>query len=45
MIVNVDHWNNKAVKIDYVCSRISEKTADHVYARFDNFSNDLYEIW
>ena len=45
MIVNADHWNNKATKIDYVCSRISEEIADHVYARSDNFSNDLYEIW
>ena len=45
MIVNVDHWNNKATRIDYVCFRISEETVDHVYARFDNFSNDLYEIW
>ena len=45
MIVNVDHWNNKATKIDYVCSRINEEIADHMYARFDNFSNDLYEIW
>ena len=45
MIVNVDHWDNETTKIDYVCFRISEKTADHVYVRFDNFSNDLYEIW
>ena len=45
MIVNADHWNNEAVKIDYVCSRISEEIVDHVYARSDNFSNDLYEIW
>ena len=45
MIVNADHWDNEAIKIDYVCFRISEKAADHVYARFDNFSNDLYEIW
>ena len=45
MIVNVDHWNNEATKIDYVCSRISEEIADHVYARFNNFSNNLYEIW
>ena len=45
MIVNVDHWNNKAIKINYVCSRINEETANHIYARFDNFSNDLYEIW
>ena len=45
MIVNVNHWNNEAIKIDYVCFRISEKTADHVYVQFDNFSNDLYEIW
>ena len=45
MIVNADHWNNEATKIDYVCFRISEEIADHVYARFDNFSNDLYEIW
>ena len=43
MIVNADHWDNKAIKIDYVCFRISEEIADHVYARFDNFSNDLYE--
>ena len=45
MIVNVDHWNNEATRIDYVCFRINEEVADHVYARFDNFSNDLYEIW
>ena len=45
MIVNVDHWDNEAIKINYVCFRISEKIADHVYARFDNFLNDLYEIW
>ena len=45
MIVNVDHWNNEAIKIDYVCSRINEKAADHVYVRFDNFSNDFYKIW
>ena len=45
MIVNADHWDNEAIKIDYVCSRINEKIADHVYARFDNFSNDLYETW
>ena len=45
MIVNVDHWNNEAIKIDYVCSRINEEIADHVYARFNNFSNNLYEIW
>ena len=45
MIVNADHWNNKVIKINYVCFRISEKTADHMYVRFDNFSNDLYEIW
>ena len=44
MIVNVDHWDNEAIKIDYVCFRISEEIADHVYARFDNFSNDLYKI-
>ena len=45
MIVNADHWNNETIKIDYVCFRINEKIADHVYARFDNFSNDFYEIW
>ena len=45
MIVNADHWNNEAARIDYVCSRISEEVADHVYARSDNFSNDLYETW
>ena len=45
MIVNADHWNNKAIRIDYVCFRISEEIADHMYARFDNFSNNLYEIW
>ena len=45
MIVNADHWDNEAIIIDYVCSRISEKITDHVYARSDNFSNDLYEIW
>ena len=43
MIVNADHWNNEAARIDYVCSRISEEAAGHVYARSDNFSNDLYE--
>ena len=45
MIVNVDHWDNKVIKINYVCSRISEKIANHVYARSDNFSNDFYETW
>ena len=45
MIVNADHWNNKTIKINYVCSRINEEAADHMYARFDNFSNDLYKIW
>ena len=45
MIVNVDHWDNEAIRIDYVCSRISEEVVDHVYARSDNFSNDLYETW
>ena len=45
MIVNADYWNNKATRIDYVCFRINEEIADHVYARSDNFSNDLYEIW
>ena len=45
MIVNADHWNNKAIRIDYICSRISEEVVDHVYARSDNFSNDLYETW
>ena len=45
MIMNIDHWNNEATKIDYICFRISEKAADHVYARFDNFSNNLYKIW
>ena len=45
MIVNADHWNNKTITIDYICFRINEKIADHVYTRFDNFSNDLYEIW
>ena len=45
MIVNADHWNNEAIKINYVCFRISEEVVDHVYARFNNFSNDLYEIW
>ena len=45
MIVNVDHWDNEAAKIDYVCSRINEEIVDHVYARSDNFSNDFYEIW
>ena len=43
--MNADHWNNEAIKIDYVCFRINEKTVDHVYVRFDNFSNDFYEIW
>ena len=45
IIVNADHWDNKTIKIDYVCSRISEEIKNHVYARFDNFSNDLYKIW
>ena len=45
MIVNADHWDNEATRIDYVCFRISEKIVDHVYARSDNFSNDFYEIW
>ena len=45
MIVNADHWDNEATKIDYVCSRISEEIADYVYAQFNNFSNNLYEIW
>ena len=45
MIVNVDHWNNEAIKIDYVCFRISKEIVDYIYARFNNFSNDLYEIW
>ena len=44
MIVNVDHWNNETTRIDYVCFRISEEIADHVYAWSDNFSNDFYEI-
>ena len=45
MIINVDHWNNKVIKIDYVCFRINKKVADHVYIRFNNFSNDSYKIW
>ena len=45
MIVNVDHWNNKTIKIDYICSRINEKNANHMYVRFDNFSNNFYKIW
>ena len=45
MIVNVDYWDNETTKIDYVCFRISEEIADHVYVQYDKFSNDLYEIW
>ena len=45
MIVNVDHWNNETIKINYICSRINEKIVDHMYVRFDNSSNDFYEIW
>ena len=45
MIVNADHWDNEATKIDYVCFRISEEVADHVYARFNNFSNNFYKTW
>ena len=45
MIMNTDYWNNETIKIDYVCFRISEKIVDHMYVQFDNFSNDLYEIW
>ena len=45
MIVNVDYWDNEAIRINYVCFHINEKIVDHVYARFDNFSNDFYEIW
>ena len=45
MIVNADHWDNEATRIGYVCSRISKEIVDHVYARSDNFSNDLYETW
>ena len=45
MIMNADHWNNEAIKIDYVCFRINEEIVDHVYIQFDNFSNDFYEIW
>ena len=45
MIVNVNHWNNETIKIDYVCFHISEKIVDHVYIQFDNFLNDFYEIW
>ena len=45
MIVNADHGNNKAIKIDYVCFRINKEIADRVYVRFDNFSNDFYETW
>ena len=43
--MNVDHWNNETIKINYVCFRINEEIVDHVYARFNNFSNDFYEIW
>ena len=43
--MNADHWNNEAIRIDYVCFRINEEIVDHVYARFDNFSNDFYKIW
>ena len=45
MIVNVDHWNNETIKIDYVCFRINKKIVDHIYIQFDNFSNNFYEIW
>ena len=45
MIVNVDHWDNEATKIDYVCFHISEKIVDYVYTRSDNFSNNFYETW
>ena len=45
IIVNVDHWNNEEIEINYVCFRISEEIVDYVYIRFNNFSNDLYEIW
>ena len=45
MIAHANHWNNEIIKIDYVCFRISEETVDHMYARFNNFSNDLYKIW
>ena len=45
IIVNIDHWNNKTIEINYVCFRINEKIVNHVYIRSDNFSNDLYEIW
>ena len=45
IIVNADHWNNETIKIDYVCFCISEEIVDHVYIRFDNFSNDFYETW
>ena len=37
MIVNADHWNNEATKIDYVCSHISEEIVDHVYVQSDIF--------
>ena len=43
--MNADYWNNKTIKINYVCFRFNKKIADYVYARFNNFSNDLYEIW
>ena len=45
MIVNVDHWNNETIKIDYVCSRINKKIADYIYVQSDNFLNNFYEIW
>ena len=43
--MNADHWNNKTIKINYVCFRINKEIADHMYAQFNNFSNDFYEIW
>ena len=33
------------IKIDYIYSRINKEIVDYVYAWFNNFSNNLYEIW
>ena len=43
--MNVNHWNNKTIKINYVCFRINKKIVDHMYIWSDNFSNDFYKIW
>ena len=49
--MNINSWNNKTIKIDYICSYINKnsyinkKIVDYIYTQFNNFSNNLYKIW